>query len=90
MSFQIAVDVGGTFTDLVLQESNGRVRTFKAPTTPGRIVEGILNGLQLIAAEFGMARRDLLAACSKFACGTTAATNLLLDDASEPARRFGT
>ena len=79
MSFQIAVDVGGTFTDLVLQESNGRVRTFKAPTTPGRIVEGILNGLQLIAAEFGMARRDLLGACSKFACGTTAATNAILE-----------
>jgi N-methylhydantoinase A len=79
MSFQIAVDVGGTFTDLVLQKPDGRVHAFKVPTTAGRIVDGILNGLDLIAREFGLARRDLLGACSKLACGTTAATNAILE-----------
>ncbi len=79
MTFQIAVDVGGTFTDLVLREQGGRVRSFKAPTTPGRIVDGILNGLGLIAEDYGVERRTLLADCSKLACGTTAATNAILE-----------
>jgi N-methylhydantoinase A len=79
MSFQIAVDVGGTFTDLVVLERDGKVHTFKAPTTPGRIVDGILNGLELVADHFKIARAELLAACSKFACGTTAATNAILE-----------
>ncbi|WP_137391957.1 hydantoinase/oxoprolinase family protein [Rhodoligotrophos defluvii] len=79
MTIEIAVDVGGTFTDLVLRETSGRVRAFKAPTTPGRIVDGILNGLDLVARAYGLERRRLLSACSKFACGTTAATNAILE-----------
>lgn len=79
MSYQIAVDVGGTFTDVVLHDDTGLVRTFKAPTTPGQIVEGILHGLEHAARELGMERRALLADCTKFACGTTAATNAILE-----------
>ncbi|MCO5070748.1 MAG: hydantoinase/oxoprolinase family protein [Rhizobiaceae bacterium] len=79
MNVQIAVDVGGTFTDLVLQESSGQIRTYKAPTTPGRIVDGILNGVELIADDFGLDRRELLRKCTRFACGTTAATNAILE-----------
>lgn len=79
MSLEIAVDVGGTFTDLVLRDADARVRTYKAPTTPGRIVDGILDGVGLVAADFGLTRRQLLGECSKFACGTTAATNAILE-----------
>ncbi|MEZ5803745.1 MAG: hydantoinase/oxoprolinase family protein [Rhizobiaceae bacterium] len=79
MSVQIAVDVGGTFTDLVLKEANGRVRNYKAPTTPGRIVDGILDGVGLIAGDFGVSSRELMAECTRFACGTTAATNAILE-----------
>ncbi|MGB3540255.1 MAG: hydantoinase/oxoprolinase family protein [Mesorhizobium sp.] len=79
MNVQIAVDVGGTFTDLVLQETSGQIRIYKTPTTPGRIVDGILNGVELIASEFGLDRRELLSNCTRFACGTTAATNAILE-----------
>ncbi|MGE0240590.1 MAG: hydantoinase/oxoprolinase family protein [Parvibaculaceae bacterium] len=79
MSYQIAVDVGGTFTDLVLQDGGGRVRSFKAPTTPGQISGGILHGLSLIADTLGQTREELLGACSKLACGTTVATNAILE-----------
>ncbi|MGE0007576.1 MAG: hydantoinase/oxoprolinase family protein [Parvibaculaceae bacterium] len=79
MTYQIAVDVGGTFTDLVLQDTDGRVRSFKAPTTPGRISGGILQGLSLIADTLGRTREDLLGACGKLACGTTVATNAILE-----------
>lgn len=84
MSVQIAVDVGGTFTDLVLKEANGQVRTYKAPTTPGRIVDGILNGVELIAEDFGLSSNELMASCSRFACGTTAATNAILEHTYAP------
>lgn len=79
MTYQIAVDVGGTFTDLVLQDATGRVKSFKAPTTPGRISGGILQGLSLIADNLGQTREELLGACSKLACGTTVATNAILE-----------
>ncbi|TWT15732.1 hydantoinase/oxoprolinase family protein [Reyranella sp. CPCC 100927] len=79
MTCQIAVDVGGTFTDIVLQDGTGRVRTYKAPTTPGRIVDGILDGVELVAADLGLTRKTLLADCAKFTCGTTAATNAILE-----------
>lgn len=79
MTYQIAVDVGGTFTDLVLQDEMGRVRSFKAPTTPGEISGGILQGLSLIADSIGRSRAELLALCSKLACGTTVATNAILE-----------
>lgn len=79
MTYQIAVDVGGTFTDLVLREPNGRTRSFKSPSTAGQIVEGILNGVTLIARFYGMERRELLNQCAKFSCGTTVATNAILE-----------
>jgi N-methylhydantoinase A len=79
MTYQIAVDVGGTFTDLVLQDEMGRVRSFKAPTTPGQISSGILEGLSLIADSLGHSREELLNACSKLACGTTVATNAIIE-----------
>jgi N-methylhydantoinase A len=79
MTYQIAVDVGGTFTDLVLQDEAGRVRSFKAPTTPGQISGGILEGLSLIADSLGRSRQELLNSCSKLACGTTVATNAIIE-----------
>lgn len=79
MTYQIAVDVGGTFTDLVLREPTGRTRSFKSPSTPGQIVEGILNGVSLISEKLGIERREFLEQCSKFSCGTTVATNAILE-----------
>ena len=42
MSFAVAVDIGGTFTDLVAYDhQSGRVTYTKSPTTYGDFVEGI-------------------------------------------------
>jgi N-methylhydantoinase A len=41
--FRVAVDIGGTFTDVVaFEESTGTFRSGKSPTTPGDLVEGVL------------------------------------------------
>jgi len=80
MSLKIAVDVGGTFTDLVVQRTDGQVRAFKSATTPDDVTQGVLDGLHLIAGDFGQSLADLLGATDRFAFGTTTATNAILED----------
>lgn len=79
MSLEIAIDVGGTFTDLVLRRGAGDIRAYKSPTTPGRIVDGVFDGLDQIAADLELSRRGLLSSLARFAFGTTAATNAILE-----------
>ncbi|MBW3663106.1 MAG: hydantoinase/oxoprolinase family protein [Actinobacteria bacterium] len=67
---RLGCDVGGTFTDLVLIDGD-EVRVAKVPSTPGNQSEGVLAGL---------ARLDVdAAAITRFAHGTTAATNAVLE-----------
>lgn len=77
--YEIAVDVGGTFTDLVLQQSGKRAELFKTLTTPDELSAGILNGISQIAASLKLTNRELLEQCRAFSCGTTAATNAILE-----------
>jgi N-methylhydantoinase A len=67
---RVAVDVGGTFTDVcVFDESTGETRIAKAPSTPFPI-DGVLQGVH----EAGVDLADV----ALFAHGTTVATNALL------------
>lgn len=79
MGLEISADIGGTFTDFVVRDADGGVGLFKSSTTPGRIADGIFNGLALVAARHGVALPALLAGCDSFACGTTVATNAILE-----------
>ena len=68
----IGVDVGGTFTDLILMdEATGQVRIAKVPTTVRNQAEGVLAALR----EVGIAP----AAIKALVHGTTTATNALLE-----------
>ena len=68
----VGVDVGGTFTDLVLfDEATGAVRVAKVPTTVANQANGVLAAL----AEAGAAPADLKVVVH----GTTTATNALLE-----------
>jgi N-methylhydantoinase A len=52
MSLRIAVDIGGTFTDLIsFDERSGRIEHAKSLTTPRDPVEGILDCIQKAALE---------------------------------------
>ena len=44
--FYVGIDVGGTFTDCVLVDSNGHSAVEKTFTTPRDPSEGVLNGLE--------------------------------------------
>ncbi|MBM3485123.1 MAG: hydantoinase/oxoprolinase family protein [Alphaproteobacteria bacterium] len=77
---RIGVDIGGTFTDVVvLGEDDGRLWTAKAMTTPTDPSIGVLDGLALVAERIDRPLRTLLGACSLFIHGTTVATNLLVE-----------
>ncbi len=38
----ISLDIGGTFTDFVVREEDGRIKTYKSSTSTGKISEGII------------------------------------------------
>ncbi len=76
MTYRLGVDVGGTFTDLLLfDETSGKFWRHKTPSTPHDSSEGILNGVKAITAEAGVSASDI----SYFLHGTTVATNAVLE-----------
>jgi N-methylhydantoinase A len=77
--YRIGVDVGGTFTDLVAVDGEGRVVIAKSASTPEDPSIGVMDGLGLLAAELGTDARSLLAATDLILHGTTVATNALLE-----------
>src|SRR5215831_9075019 len=77
--WRIGVDVGGTFTDMVLRDSAGVVRIFKAPSVPGDPSEGVLGVLRLAAQQLDLPLSVLLRDCALFVHGSTVATNTILE-----------
>ena len=77
--WRIGVDVGGTFTDLVLADSRGAVWVAKVPSVPSDPSQGVIAAVQRIAVDLGVPKRDLLNECSLFVHGSTIATNTMLE-----------
>jgi len=77
--WRIGVDVGGTFTDMVLRDAAGAVRIFKAPSVPADPSEGVLGVLRLAAQQLDLPLTGLLRDCALFVHGSTVATNTILE-----------
>ena len=77
--WRIGVDVGGTFTDMVLRDAAGAVHVFKAPSVPADPSEGVLGVLRLAAGRLGLPIEALLRDCALFVHGSTVATNTILE-----------
>src|SRR3954469_2223646 len=72
MTLIVAVDIGGTFTDLVAYDRDGQRLAFaKSPTTPRDLSQGILAVLQKAGVD--------AAACDYLKHGTTVVINALLE-----------
>jgi N-methylhydantoinase A len=69
----MAVDIGGTFTDIVLDRGSERI-TRKVLTTP-RPEEGVLGGARLVLCDAGLHFSDI----DVFIHGTTLATNAIIE-----------
>ncbi|HJP37454.1 MAG TPA: hydantoinase/oxoprolinase family protein, partial [Gammaproteobacteria bacterium] len=79
MSYRISVDTGGTFTDVVVTDDDGRFTVGKALTDRQRAFASIAAGLAVAADELGIASADLIADASMFVYGTTRATNGIVE-----------
>ncbi len=76
MRYRCGVDVGGTFTDLLLlDEMTGAFWRHKTPSTPHDSSEGILNGVETICRNAKIAPANI----GVFLHGTTVATNAVLE-----------
>jgi len=78
MKFRVGVDTGGTFTDCVVIDDQGRIHTFKELSTPKDPSIGLYNVIGKAAAHFGKSLGEFLPELDFFAHGTTVATNTLL------------
>ena len=75
---RFACDTGGTFTDLVVEDTDGEVEMFKAPTTPADPIDGVLAAVRLAADTGGFELAEYLAQGDVFIHGTTHAINAIL------------
>ncbi len=74
--FSVAVDIGGTFTDITLQDpASGRAWRAKTPSTPADPSQAFLTGVRLALAAAGVDE----GAIGRVLHGTTVATNLILE-----------
>jgi N-methylhydantoinase A len=72
---RLGIDVGGTFTDVVVLHEDGRRVVEKVPSTPQDASIGILNGI----AQIQQTRGVDVAGLDVFCHGSTVATNALLE-----------
>jgi N-methylhydantoinase A len=79
MGFRIAVDTGGTFTDVVVADEQGWLRIAKALTSAERASAAIVEGLAQVASELGLTVEELLERTDVFTYGTTRATNAIVE-----------
>ena len=75
MSYRLGVDVGGTFTDLLLvNEKSGQTWSAKVPSTPADQSIGVLNGILKVCERAGIDPKQI----DHVMHGTTVATNTVL------------
>ena len=76
MSYRLGIDVGGTFTDLLLfNDDTGELLLTKTPSTPSDQSIGVLNGIRKIADLAKINPNEL----GLILHGTTVATNAVLE-----------
>ena len=75
MSFRVGIDIGGTFTDLVLLGKAGRTITVKVPSTPDDYSRSIAESLEEALPRIGIGGREI----DEVIHGTTVATNAILE-----------
>ncbi len=76
MSYRLGVDVGGTFTDLLLiDEGSGETYRAKIPSTPEDSSIGVLNGIEKVCGTANVNPAEI----THVMHGTTVATNTILE-----------
>ncbi len=75
---RFAVDTGGTFTDLIVEDDDGGLHMFKAATTPDDPIRGVINSLENAAEGLNTDLAGLLGQGELLMHGTTHAINAIV------------
>ena len=73
--YEVAVDIGGTFTDVVCRSAAGETKLVKIPTTRANPSMGVLHALRHMATQWSVSAEHI----ARFVHGTTVATNAVLE-----------
>jgi len=84
--YRVGVDIGGTFTDVVVAGESGEIVRAKALTTPDDYTEGVTAAIASAAHELDTTVPELMPNCVGFVNGTTVVTNAI---AQQRGRRVG-
>ncbi|MBI3302492.1 MAG: hypothetical protein HYZ72_10525, partial [Deltaproteobacteria bacterium] len=76
--YKIGIDVGGTFTDFLVTDSQGEATAYKTPTTPKHPEVGVFRGLEKITASQELGLKEFLRQVETIVHGTTITTNTVL------------
>ena len=84
MSYRLCIDIGGTFTDLVVADSRGKVDIFKSPTTPGNYTDAFIETVKMASGHYGIPLEEFMKQCSTieggyFGHGSTVSTNAIIE-----------
>lgn len=75
MTYRLGVDIGGTFTDIVLLDDQGSIRTKKLLSSPPDYSEAIEAGVRELLVETGIPAGSI----TEFLHGTTVVTNTIIE-----------
>jgi N-methylhydantoinase A len=75
ITYRVGVDIGGTFTDIVVLGSDGAIHTKKVPSSADNYAHAIVGGLADVSREIGLAG----GAIEEIRHGTTVASNAILE-----------
>jgi N-methylhydantoinase A len=78
MAYVIGVDVGGTFTDAVLDDGDGTVVAAKSASTPPDYSQGVMDVIIQLAENLGEPVESMLGKTHHIAHGTTSSLNALV------------
>lgn len=75
-NYHVAVDTGGTFTDVAVRKPDGNMFVWKVPSTPDSPDDAVVHGAESAFAEIG--NQASLRNVTRFVHGTTVATNTVI------------
>jgi N-methylhydantoinase A len=78
-TYRLGCDIGGTFTDITANSSDGWVYVDKADTSHHDLTQGVVTALENVAGQIGIETDQLLHDTVRFVNGTTIVTNSIAE-----------
>lgn len=83
--FNVAVDIGGTFTDCVIHDvERNRIVMGKAPSDRSDLAGAVLNSVRATAVKLDRSVEEVLGSTKRFVHGSTVATNAMIEREGSP------